>query len=274
MFFYKLLFNQNEHYFDPQEEGKIICKKIERQSPVYEVNYETFEGTNGSREVNASFRPFNLTLTFDIFYKDEYDKILILTDLYNYIFPGYQYYITHSLEPGKRYRVNPTDFKASDEANGYTQVEISLTVPSGCSESLSSTLSDFSLDEEWQFSQGLASEDYSYTSNFHNFVIYNGGDFLVDPRDQYLKITIEASSDSNLTIFNKTTGDRFIYYPGVDIQFGQTLTLDGVYPKLNGINCGIDTNHGLITLAPGENQIEISNANLVKTKWDFKFLYK
>lgn len=69
-------------------------------------------------------------------------------------------------------------------------------------------------------------------------------------------------------------GQRFIYYPEFSTLLGQTLTLDRVYPKLNGVNCGIDTNLGLITLAVGTNEIEIQNITRVESKWDFNFLYK
>lgn len=99
--FYKLQFNQNGKLFDPQRKEKIVCKEIKRQAPVYEVNYEDFEGTNGSREANASFRPFELVLTFDIFYKNKHDKELLLTEFYELIFVGYQYYISYDLSPEK-----------------------------------------------------------------------------------------------------------------------------------------------------------------------------
>lgn len=273
--FYKLLFDQNGIFFDPQEKGKIICKKIERQAPSYEVNYETFEGMNGSRETTASFRPFEIKMELDIFYKDEFEKTLILTDLYQKIFPGFSYYITYELEPGKRYFVNPTDLSVSEEGNGYSQVSISYTVISGCSESLGKTVTDFSLSEEWQFEQGIdVEEDYKYIFETSAFVVYNGGDFVIDPREHDLKISIEAISDSSFTIFNKTTGDRFTYYPEMDRNLGHKLTIEGVYPKINGVSCGIDTNHGLITLAPGPNLIEIQNSLDTHSEWDFRFLYK
>ena len=85
---------------------------------------------------------------------------------------------------------------------------------------------------------------------------------------------MEGESEGNVTIFNKTTGERFIYYPEFSTLLGQTLTLDRVYPKLNSVNCGIDTNLGLITLAVGTNEIEIQNVTRVESKWDFNFLYK
>ena len=98
------------------------------------------------------------------------------------------------------------------------------------------TLSDFSLDEDWQFSQGLVSEDFSYTHNTSFFKIFNAGSFEIDPRESDLRITLEGESEGNVTIFNKTTGNRFIYYPSLSTNLGQTLVLDGVYPKLNGVS--------------------------------------
>lgn len=274
MLFYKLLFNQNGKLFDPQQKNKIVCKKIERQAPVYEVQYEDFEGSNGSRESNASFRPFELIMTFDIFYKDEYDKELIETELNQIIFPGFQYYITYDRSPGKRFKVNPTSFEYIEEENDYSTIEITFNVPAGCSESLSTTLSEFNLSDEWQFSQNLEAEDYVYEFEVSRFQVFNAGDFSVDPREHELKITLQGESLGNATIFNRTTGERFIYYPEFSTNLGQTITLDRVYPKLNGVSRGIDTNLNLITLAPGVNEIEIQNVANVKSSWNFRYLYK
>ena len=272
--FYKLLFNQNGKLFDPQKKGKIVCKKIERQAPVYEVEYEEFAGSNGSRESNASFRPFDLVLTFDIFYKSEYDKELIATELHQVLFPGYQFYLTHELSPGKRFKVNTANFEFTEEENDYSTIEVTFEVPSGCSESLSTTLSDYSLTDEWQFAQNIESDDYQYEFKTSRFQVFNAGDFAIDPRENDLKITLEGEALRQATIINRTTKDRFIYYPSFSSKLGHKVTLDRVYPKINGVNCGIDTNLNLITLVPGINEIEIQNVASVKSSWDFRFLYK
>lgn len=268
------MINQSGHLFDPQVKDKIVCKEIKRQAPIYEVKYEEFEGTNGSRESNASFRPFELVLTFDIFYKNEYDKELIVTEFQQIIFPGYQYYVTHELSPGKRFKVNPVNFEFTEEENDYSTIEVTFDVPSACSESLSTTLSEFSLSNEWQFSQNLESEDYVYEFEVSRFQVFNAGDFSVDPRENDLRITLQGESLGNATIFNRTTGERFIYYPSFSNNLGQTVSIDRVYPKLNGVHCGTDTNLELITLAPGINEIEIQNVANVKSSWDFRYLYK
>ncbi|PCO40023.1 phage tail domain-containing protein, partial [Enterococcus faecium] len=161
------------------------------------------------------FRPFELVLTFDIFYKNKHDKELLLTEFYELIFVGYQYYISYDLSPGKRFKVNPTNFEITEEENDYSTIEITFSIPSGSAESSATTLTDFNLEEEWQFSQGLVAEDYKYTHQTSHFIIYNAGSFEIDPREHYLRIALEGESEGNVTIFNKTTGDRFIYYPSL-----------------------------------------------------------
>lgn len=274
--FYKVQLNQNGEWFDPQQHMRIVFKNIIRQSPVYEVEYVDFAGTNGSREANSSFRPFELVFEIDLFFDDENDKDLLETELHQLFFPGYSYYLNHDLAPGKMFLVNPISFELQDEiiASNYANYKVTLNVFRGYAESLATTLTDFSLGEEWQFSQGLVSEDYEYTHQTSRFTIFNAGDFTIDPRENYLKIKIEGMSDGDLTIFNATSGERFIYRGSLHSERGETLTLDGVYPLKNGVHCGLDTNHGLITLLPGANEIEISNVSRIKTSWDFRFLYK
>lgn len=272
--FYKVLFDQGSGWFDPQRKMKIVFKNIKRASPTHEVEYQEFSGSNGSRPINQSFKAFEIQFDIDIFFESEWEKELLETELIELIFKKGSYYITHELSPGKMYEVYPTSFEAVEGDNTYQTYAVAFNVFKGCSESLSTTLKAFSLDETWQFSQGLVSEDYEYTHRTSRFTIFNAGDFTIDPRENYLKIKIEGMSDGNLTVFNATTGERFIYRGSLNSVSGETLTLDGVYPLKNGIHCGIDTNHGLISLVPGGNKIEISNVSRIKTAWDFRFLYK
>lgn len=244
--------------------------------PVAKNEFVEFSGTNGKRLSNSSFDAFPITLSFDIRSREQsmFDLVLQKTELRELFTREPEFYLIYSKEPGKKYRVVYDSI--DDERKGviYTRYTVNLEAIKGYSESIATTLTDFNLEEEWQFSQGLVAEDYKYTHQTSHFIIYNAGSFEIDPREHYLRIALEGESEGNLTIFNKTTGDRFIYYPSLSTNLGQTLVLDGVYPKLNGVSCGIDTNHGLITLAEGVNEIEIQNITRVKSSWDFRFLYK
>jgi phage-related protein len=261
------MYNLLEHY-----EIKIVDITIGMPVPKNELT--SFSGSRGQKLLSHSFDAFPIVLTFDYFAKNLYDLILVETELRELFNKETEYYFIYSKEPGKRYPVILESITPTRKAFFKGNFSVSFSAYKGCSESIAATLSDFSLEEEWQISQGLESEDYKYTHASSRFQIFNAGSFEIDPRESYLKITLEGESDGNATIFNRTTGDRFIYYPALSANLGQTLTLEGVYPKVNGVNCGIDTNHTLITLAPGINEIEIQNITRVKSSWDFRFLYK
>ncbi|MCU7356522.1 phage tail family protein [Enterococcus dispar] len=269
-----LRFFKNFQLLSLKEILGVECIEFERKAPALNVEYQEFSGSNGSREVNSSFKSFVIEVKLFMEFKNMYDYQLKETELYAFLFDDNNYYIVTDREPGKRYLVRPNSVDLEDLGIRYATYSVAFNVFKGCSESLSTTLKAFSLDETWQFSQGLVSEDYEYTHQTSRFTIFNAGDFTIDPRENYLKIKIEGMSDGNLAVFNATTGERFIYRGSLNSVSGETLTLDGVYPLKNGIHCGIDTNHGLISLVPGENKIEISNVSRIKTSWDFRFLYK
>ncbi|TAQ17008.1 phage tail family protein [Enterococcus faecium] len=244
--------------------------------PVAKNEFVEFSGTNGKRLSNSAFDAFPITLSFDIRSREQsmFDLVLQKTELRELFTREPEFYLIYSKEPGKKYRVVYDSI--DDERKGviYTRYTVNLEAIKGYSESIATTLTDFNLEEEWQFSQGLVAEDYKYTHQTSHFIIYNAGSFEIDPREHYLRIALEGESEGNVTIFNKTTGDRFIYYPSLSTNLGQTLVLDGVIPKLNGVSCGINTNHGLINLVEGVNEIEVQNITRVKSSWDFRFLYK
>ncbi|WP_154065012.1 phage tail domain-containing protein [Enterococcus durans] len=231
---------------------KIIDIKI--GMPVPKNEFSSYAGSVGKKLLTHSFDSFPITFEFDYFADNLNDLILTETELRELFNKEAEYYFIYTKEPGKRFPVIVESMTITKKAYFKGNCVVSFSAYKGYSESMATTLSSFSLEDDWQFSQGLVSEDYSYSHN--------------------LRITLEGESEGNVTIFNKTTGDRFIYYPSLSTNLGQTLVLDGVYPKLNGVSCGIDTNHGLITLAEGVNEIEIQNITRVKSSWDFRFLYK
>ncbi|WP_256209241.1 phage tail domain-containing protein [Enterococcus mundtii] len=240
--------------------------------PVYQ--FEQFSGSNGSRLVNFAYDSFPFFLVFRLSSRNLYDWRLVVNEMRSLFYREDPYYICYSGEPGKRFRVVPEPWEVQKIMPQKGMFALSFTVFPGISESIASTQSNFNLEEDWQFSQGLVAEEYQYTHETSRFIIFNGGDFTIDPREHDLTIRIEGESDGEFILFNRTTGDRFIYYPPLHRRYGESLVLESVYPRKNGVSCGIDTNHGVITLAPGENHIELQNISRVKSEWDFRFLYK
>lgn len=269
-----LRFFKNGQFLSLKDILGVECTDFQRKSPVLNVEYQEFSGSNGSREINSSFKAFEIEVKLYLEFKTMYDYQLKETELYAFLADDNSYYIITDREPGKRYLVRPSAISLEELGIRYATYSVTFNVFRGCSESLSTTLSEFNLSDEWQFSQNLESADYEYEFGVSRFKVFNAGDFAIDPRENELNITLQGESLGNATIFNRTTGDRFIYYPEFSTNLGQTITIDRVYPKLNGVNRGIDTNLGLITLAPGINEIEIQNVANVKSLWDFRYLYK
>lgn len=269
-----LRFQKNSKLLSLKENLGFECIGFERKAPQLNVNYQEFSGSNGSREVDSSFKPFNIEVKLFVEFKNMYDYQLKETELYAFLSEKDSYFIMTDREPGKRYLIHPSSIDLEEIGIRYATYNIVFNAFKGCSESLSTTLSEFSLSDEWQFSQNLEAEDYVYEFEVSRFQVFNAGDFSVDPRENDLRITLRGESLGNATIFNRTTGERYIYYPEFSTNLGQTVSIDRVYPKLNGVHCGIDTNLELITLAPGINEIEIQNVANVKSTWDFRYLYK
>lgn len=270
----KVFLQFSDGMFDLLENYRIKLIDVKIGMPVPKNEFSSYAGSVGQRLLTHSFDAFSISLDFDYFADNLNDLILTETELRELFNKEAEYYFIYTKEPGKRYPVTVDNINSTRKAFFKGNFNVSFKVYKGYSESLVTTISEFSLNDDWQFSQGLVSEDYIYTHTTSNFIIYNGGSFEIDPREHYLRITLEGESEGNVTIFNKTTGDRFIYYPPLSKNHGQTLFIDGVYPKLNGVSCGIDTNHGLINLIEGINEIEIQNITRVKSSWDFRFLYK
>ncbi|MEB8400919.1 phage tail family protein [Enterococcus casseliflavus] len=248
--------------------------KCEPEFPNQEHNFEIFEGSDGQRLVNSRFDSYHFHLEFMTKTNDKYDTQLLVNELKTLLFSRTPFYIRYSLEDGKRFKVLTDEMHEEMQNTRFSIFTVSFNVFEGRSESVGSSLDNFDLDSDWQFSQGVVTEDYEYTHDTSRFIIYNAGDFTIDPREHDLRIRVEGESDGQLAIFNRTTGERFIYYPAFSTRRGDWVELDGVYPRRNGVNCGIDTNHGLITLVPGENDVEIQNISRVKSEWDFRFLYR
>src|SRR5699024_1262774 len=138
------------------------------------------------------------------------------------------------------------------------------------------TLNPYEWDVDlWQWGQGIpfGDVDYSY-SNRSRFNIYNAGNITVDPRKVYmdLLITIQAVTNNYIEIQNKTTNETYRY--DGKLTANDTLRVDGIRSTKNSLAVFRDTNKKLITLVPGDNEIEILGASKIENiSFDFKFDY-
>ena len=112
---------------------------------------------------------------------------------------------------------------------------------------------------------------YRFTEN--NFTVYNAGNVTIEPESMYISILFFYCSIPNgkMTVKNLTTGDV--------LEVNRTtnrshIRQDRLVVTVAGVNSFRDTNKRLISLAPGDNEFEITGATFDEARIDFKYLYK
>lgn len=186
------------------------------------------------------------------------------------------FWIQHEREPGHRFHVNQVNIEWGQVLkNSFRSDVVTLTfnVFKGYAESWATTLDPmFFSTEKWAMGLNLPlGENLAYTHTTKNFRIYNASSHTIDPRKRH-QLNIALTCIGQPTITNYSTGDYFTYYK--TLKKSDVLAINGVYPYKNGTHCGVDSNHGLLTLLPGWNEFEISGAENIKVSFDFPFIYR
>src|SRR5699024_4990102 len=89
-----------------------------------------------------------------------------------------------------------------------------------------------------------------------NFKVYNAGNVTIEPESAQLYIHLNyVTSDGNLRVANKTTGEIFEYHQPTNRRH---IVLDGMVMTVGGVNRFRDSNRRFISLAPGDNLFEVS----------------
>ncbi len=105
------------------------------------------------------------------------------------------------------------------------------------------------------------------------FTVYNAGNVTIEPESMMLNIIANTVyTDGDFTIKNLTTGEVFIFKASLS---GVSLLLRGVNVLVSSINNRFrDSNKQFISLAPGDNEFEVSGGTFNHIRFDFKYLYK
>lgn len=274
----KLIENDETINLIEQIEGLTFLQATEEDVEVRVNSIET-NGTDGIMLGPSNFGPFPLKLNF--FYRgtDTKDYKLMKQKLRGMLFKRTPYYIVHSDSPGKKYAVYCEENAITDIGHKFGTFEITFTVYKGYSESLYDTDNYNLSDGLWQFESGvLPDSSISYEHTRQRFDILNGSNDTINPRLRHkLKIYMRLDAPNGFKLINTTTGDIFHYKVALDSN--DRLLLDGAYPwllhDLQDKRCGRNTNHGVITLAPGINKFEIwGNVSNTHTKFTFPFIYR
>lgn len=105
------------------------------------------------------------------------------------------------------------------------------------------------------------------------FKVYNAGNVTVEPESMYLHIIANTvTTPGGFTIANKTTGEEFVFNEEIK---GSSILIRGMDVRVSSIyNRFRDTNRRFISLAPGDNEFEVSGGTFNHIRFDFKYLYK
>lgn len=206
-------------------------------SPYYQTSYENIDGRDGSIDMGTSlgYRIVDMDLYFEV---DEFDEYALKRDeVFGMLSSLEPFFITETRNPGKRWKVKVYGGFNPNQHGNFGLFSVSLTVPSGTSESVN-----------------LSKKKYNSSA----FRFKNEGNRVVDMRKQdETEITFKGPS-SNLTIKNVTTGDTWVFN-GSTIA-SDVIKLKGVRSTKNDISIFKDTNKRMISLAVGNNEFEISGA--------------
>ncbi|HDZ8650472.1 TPA: phage tail family protein [Staphylococcus aureus] len=240
-------------------------------------NTVTLNGMDGEMVGPLSYAPFNLILRFGYDGLDLSDTWLFEHHLRSKFNKRNPFVIIHSQLPGVKYTVSKCDVSRNIKSDGLTiEYEVTCKVYKGFSESVNRTSSPLIFEHDWMFENGLPMNlepKYSHTSN--QFMIWNGSTDTIDPRNPHhdLCIKLNLKTDYGFQLVNYTTGDIFEYKkkvrPNVD------FVLRGVHAYYDANKVGIDTNRGVITLAPGKNELKVKgDVSIQQVCFDFPFIYR
>ncbi|MEB6231387.1 phage tail domain-containing protein [Mammaliicoccus sciuri] len=276
-----LKFITNNGVIDVQEEIPGLIFLGARESPPNPItNNIQIQGIDGELPGLINYGPFELIVSIGLDGYDVEDVELAEQKIRGVFNTKGRYYVIHSNSPGKKYAVDPPNIGTPEFLDSTALIfEITFTVYKGYSESLYDTDNYNLSDGLWQFESGvLPDSSISYEHTRQRFDILNGSNDTINPRLRHkLKIYMRLDAPNGFKLINTTTGDVFHYKVALDSN--DRLLIDGAYPwllhDLQDKRCGRNTNHGVITLAPGINKFEIwGNVSNTQTKFTFPFIYR
>lgn len=244
---------------------------VESPAPITQTSM--IDGMDGHLDLGTTYEGRNLYASLRVFAPEIYEFALIRNDLFRILDSREEFYLISAEEPKKRWRVKyDSPFNLARRSLLFADLDIAFKSPSAYSESIGSLLDPYTFDVElWQFGMNIPMVDFAYKHNTRSFSIWNLGDKVIDPRHDMLQIFYKGAS-RDLKITNQTTGDTWQHFGSS--QAGDTITLDGVFTRKNGVSVFNNTNRKLIRLAPGENIFTLTGTSgAFEIAFDFRFLY-
>lgn len=223
---------------------------------------------DGSRLLSTTYSTRELTMRLISYGNfDEGDVMLGYDALQRFLVSRDAYWICFANWPHRMYYV-----KAKMSAPTYTSmtgwsVDVTFTDLIGLSRSVGTTGDYTNMVLGFGNNEPLDRPQYKFTTN--RFTVDNTSDVRIDPerRGHPFVLTLEGSSNGNMKVTNKTTGEyvgRIGASTGKDsthekTNFSGKWVLNGVRKTLNGKSDNMHCTSGVLTLAKGPNEFQIDN---------------
>ncbi|ERL63768.1 phage tail domain-containing protein [Schleiferilactobacillus shenzhenensis] len=261
-----------ESYYDNRDLAGVYLYGWEQPNVMPVDEFKKSTPVDGQILMNSSFDSRDLTTQWIIYSADEEDQQLAYQAMQRWLMQRGPLWVCFSNSPGYKYLVRPKPFTPTYNSERDMIVTIVFNNFTGMRESVvnSTVLKQFG-EGVWQYGMNLPNaDDAAYTFSSNQFRVWNPSDVSIEPLLQRHQLTITVKGSGTPTITNETTGDEFAYSRDIS---GGTLELRGVDPYFNGINDGINSDHGVITLAKGWNEISVTGATVSECSFDFPFVY-
>lgn len=254
----------------------ILVSSIERER--YEEN---IKGIPGPIDYGFDFKEREITLKFQMeHYHDTFDFRLQRDELYNIFNSHNHLYVSDNLVPTRVIKLQ-VDGQFTPERYGYWYSTLEVTgkttgLPFWRTKYTTQDVETKGFEaiaEQFGLADGLNIDYPKYTFTENKFIVWNGGNVTLDPRNMPLKIKLKhLVTDGTFKLTNKTTGETFEYYAP---RTGNTVDLDGVQAFVGyQANRLRETNRKYISIVPGVNEIEYSGGTMDDIQFDFPLYFK
>ncbi|MEK4425172.1 distal tail protein Dit [Solibacillus sp. FSL K6-1523] len=259
-------------------EEKYGLKRLFHRIPSLTVEHltEAVEA-RGDLIIGTEFNQRNITVTLLYFVNDICSYDLLRDELNALLVRNEPFYIIFKREHWKRYKVRLAQQLEMEPNNKAESFDVLFRTENLFGESIGTSLDLQNKDnwdsDLWGFGAGIDYDTkYQYTFNKNDFIVKNIGNQTINPRQSDFDIILKGRFSNYVQITNHTTGD--VYRFNGNLTSTDTLRLTGIRTLKNSLSRFRDTNHNILTLAPGDNRITVEGGTVESMNFDFRFLYK
>ncbi|MBC1523728.1 phage tail domain-containing protein [Listeria booriae] len=235
-------------------------------------NSINLSGMDGVLPVTNTFAPFNLVFKFKLNAFDVQDFHLIKRKLKDFLHRREPYFIYHQKNAGMKFAVDRVEIETDRRSKDTGIFTVTFRVYKGYAESLGTCLDSLTFDADiWQAGTNLQIQDMRYIYDRSPINLYNASSDTINPLMRH-SLDIALTCEGSPRIENITTGDVYQFYGTLKKQ--DVLLISGVYTYVNNTRRGKDTNHQVLRLAKGWNDIRVTGVSNLLIAFSFPFIYR